>query len=160
MRAADRFSALRHSPTGTIRHDRTMSIHTSPLTGQVLNPASGGDGPSAKKQRTQTADGLESGLHDNQYPHELADGHAEHHATAEAHDGSEGEAGPQLTEDFDSTTDTVKAGIYMMQSRTQAVNEKVRMLCLHTSFPSLAFESVKEGLAFAVSPASVLHNIL
>ena len=108
-----------------------MSIHTSPLTGQVLNPASGGDGPSTKKQRTQNADGQENGVHENQYPQELAGSHVEQHAAAEAHDGSEQEAGPQLTNDFDNTTDTVKAGIYMMQSRTQAVNEKVHSACLY-----------------------------
>jgi len=106
-----------------------MSLQTSPLTGQALNPVSGGDGPSAKKQRFQNAEGQGDQVNDSQCPDQLHDSAAEQHSSAEAQDGSEGEAGPQLTEDFDSMTDTVKTGIYMMQTRTQAVDEKVDMHC-------------------------------
>ncbi len=106
-----------------------MSLQTSPLTGQALNSVSGGDGPSAKKQRTQNAKGQGDQMNDSQCPDQLDDSAAEQQSSAEAQDGSKGEAGPQLTEDFDSMTDTVKAGIYMMQTRTQAVDEKVDMHC-------------------------------
>ncbi|KAL0055321.1 hypothetical protein WJX82_010613 [Trebouxia sp. C0006] len=102
-----------------------MSLQTGPLTGQALNPASGGDGPSAKKQRFQNAEGQGDQVNDSQCPDQLDNSAAEQHSSAEAQDGSKGEAGPQLTEDFDSMTDTVKAGIYMMQTRTQAVDEKI-----------------------------------
>ncbi|DBA97127.1 hypothetical protein WJX77_012127 [Trebouxia sp. C0004] len=102
-----------------------MSLQTSPLTGQALNPASGGDGPSAKKQRTQNAEGQRDEMNDSKCPDQLDDSAAEQHSSAEAQDGLKGEAGPQLTENFDSMTDTVKAGIYMMQTKTQAVDEKI-----------------------------------
>ena len=106
-----------------------MSLQTSPLTGQALNPVSGGDAPSAKKSRTQNAEGQGDQVNDSQCPNQLNDSTAEQQSSAEAHEGSKGEAGPQLTEDFDSMTDTVKAGIYMMQTRTEAVDEKVDMHC-------------------------------
>ncbi|KAL0031952.1 hypothetical protein WJX79_008178 [Trebouxia sp. C0005] len=102
-----------------------MSLQTKPLTVQALNSVSGGDGPSAKKQRTQVAEGQGDQTNDSQCPDQLDDRAIEQHSSAEAQDGSKGEAGPQLTEDFDSLTDTVKAGIYMMQTRTQAVDEKI-----------------------------------
>ncbi len=127
-----------------------MSVQSSPLNGRTLNSASGGDGPSAKKQRTHTPSGLENDLHGNQQYDEPVEDGADQDASAEGQDGSDGEAGPQLTEDFENMTDTVKAGIYMMQTRTQAIDEKVHRYCCsviaHSFTPSNSFESCSNCL--------------
>ena len=102
-----------------------MFRQSSPLKSQDLNTASGGTGPSTKKQRTQTADDQGNLLHDHRHGDERVDHDTQQCASADGQKGSQGQASPQLTEDFDSMTDTVKAGIYMLQARTQAVDEKV-----------------------------------
>ena len=52
-------------------------------------------------------------------------------ANADAAPEAETEEGPQLSqsEDFDNMTETVKAGMFMIQSRTQAADAKVVELC-------------------------------
>ena len=90
-----------------------------------LNTPSGGNGPSPKRQRTQVVDEQdcpppEIGSHED-----LVNKGTERLAPDETALEAETEGGPQLSEGFDNMTETVKAGMFMIQSRTQAADAKV-----------------------------------
>ena len=90
-----------------------------------LNTPSGGHGPSSKRQRTQMVDGQVCLPHINESHKDLTDNETERLATSDTAPEAGTEEGPQLSEGFDNMTETVKAGMFMIQSRTQAADVKV-----------------------------------
>lgn len=95
-------------------------------------PSSGGDGPATKRSRTQGLQGQDNGLPATENNTEHQQDEAQHHASDVDQNGPEAEAGPQLSEDLDSMTETVKAGMFMIQSRTEAADAKVSELKCHS----------------------------
>lgn len=95
-----------------------------------LNTPSGGNGPSPKRQRTQVVDGQVCPPHGNESHQDLTDNETERVAAIDAAPEAGTEGGPQLSEGFDNMTETVKAGMFMIQSRTQAADIKVLEISL------------------------------
>ena len=95
-----------------------------------LNSSCGGNGPSPKRQRTQAVEEQGCPTQINDSHEDLTDHAAKRHAAADIAPETETEGGPQLSEGFDNMTETVKAGMFMIQSRTQAADAKVAKLCL------------------------------
>ena len=99
-----------------------------------LNAPRGGNGPSPKRQRTQVVEGQICPTHIDDSREDLADNGTKRLATADPAPEAETEGGPQLTqnEGLNNMTETVKAGMFMIQSRTQAAD--ARVIVLHTMF--------------------------
>lgn len=95
-----------------------------------LNSPCGGNGPSPKRQRTQAMEEQGCSPQVNDSHEDLADHATKRHAAADIAPEAETEGGPQLSEGFDTMTETVKAGMFMIQSRTQAADAKVVKPCL------------------------------
>ena len=90
-----------------------------------LNSPIGGNGPSPKRQRTQVVNGQVCPPHANDSHEDLTDNGTERLATMDAAPEAETEEGLQLGEGFGNMTETVKAGMFMIKSRTQAADGKV-----------------------------------
>ena len=96
------------------------AVHTASMDN--LDTSSGG--PSPKRQRTQVADGQDSVPFSRSQGDRAENGTERPAATDAAHE-AEPEEGPQLSESLDNLTETVKAGMFMIHSRTQAADAKV-----------------------------------
>ena len=86
---------------------------------------SGGDGPATKRPRTQGQEGHDNRVTDIESNTEHQQDEAQQHERNGDQTGQEAEPGPQLGKDLDNMTETVKAGVFMIQSRTQAADAKV-----------------------------------
>lgn len=95
-----------------------------------LVPPSGGNGSSPKRQRIQPAAGQDCSVPSTGSQDERTENGTEGHAINDAAHEVEPEGGPQLSDSFDNMTETVKAGMLMIHSRTQAADAKVIMRCL------------------------------
>lgn len=94
-----------------------------------LNSPCGGNRPSPKRQRTQAVEEQGCPPQVNDSHEDLTDHATKRHAATDIAPETETES-PQLSEGFDTMTETVKAGMFMIQSRTQAADAKVVKLCL------------------------------
>ena len=94
-----------------------------------LNTPGGGNGPSPKRQRTQVVNGQVCPPHVNDSHEDPTENRTKGLANTDAAPETETEGGPQLSAGFDNMTETVKAGMFMIQSRTQAADAKVVELC-------------------------------
>ena len=94
------------------------------------HPNSGGEGPVNKRPRTEGLGGQDDllALTDARDESQQVDTGAD--AAVDAASEAEAATGPQLTEDLDSMTETVRAGMFMMQTRAQAADAKVSHLCI------------------------------
>lgn len=95
-----------------------------------MDTPSGGNGSSPKRQRTHVADGQNCSVPSSGSQDDHTKNGLEHPAVTDAAHETETEGGPQLNESFDNMTETVKAGMFMIHSRTQAADAKVVSLCL------------------------------
>ena len=112
-----------------------MSLQGTPLGSQHVSINGGASQPSAKKLRVQNSDAREPSPPDSEQYTDNSRTAQQQSQGAQSQDGVEGEEGPQLTTDPESMTDTVRAGIYMMQTRKKAVETQVECLTCdyHTS---------------------------
>ena len=105
-----------------------------------LEHISGGDGISPKRRRTQKSSWPGSQSPVAEEGRELAEDDPQGNDAPGLQDSAEAGTGPQPAEDFESMTETVKTGLFMIQSRTEAADAKVRTqlactLHLHTMLP-------------------------
>ena len=107
-----------------------MSVQGTPLSGPCLTSNGGADARSVKKMRMQSADERQHSLRDGEQHDDMNDKAVQQSCSAQGQEDLEGEAGPQQTTDHACMIDTVRTGVYMMQTRKKAIDAKVQQSLL------------------------------
>ena len=130
---------------------QVMSVQSTPLSEPCLTANGGIDARSVKKMRMQSADERQHSLRDGHQQDDINDKAAQQSCSAQGQEDAGVEAGPQLSTDHESMTDTVSTGVYMMQTRKKAIDTKVQMTLVSahqiqtTSLQVTAFFAPLEG---------------